>query len=356
MSGEIGDLPIAPLSNVTSNRRQRQAECELGQRGCSGDGFFTLANGRIELGKLNVQTAGYYGPILLEDINYRQEMNHFNRERIPERVVHAMGSGGYGFFEPDPDSEISKYTKAKVFSGQRVPITVRFSTVIGERGSADAVRDPRGFAIKFKTVEGDWDMVGLNFPVFFIRDPMRFMNLIHSFKKDPQGNLFNRNNMWDFISLVPETLHAVSYLFSDLGTPYSYRYIDGFSINTFKLVNDNNEVHFARWQFISDQGIRNFTNSQAMHVAGQHPDWAAADLFNSIQRRKYPSWTMFVQVLPVRDVDRLKFNPLDPTKVVMSQKISCLIMLLFEDLANQPSSPDQGRPNRAKSQSKELLC
>lgn len=302
------------------------------------ENYFTLANGRIEIGKLNSLTVGKYGPQLIEDRNYLQEMNHFNRERIPERVVHAVGSGAYGYFKPLKNSPIFKYTKAKLFSSQSVPITVRFSTVIGERGTPDVVRDPRGFAIKFKTSEGDWDMVGLNFPVFFVRDSMRFMNFIHSFKKYPQNNLINMTTAWDFISLVPETLHAVCHLFSDLGTPYSYRFMDGFSINTFKLINQHGAIHYARWQFRTVQGIRNFTDSEAMMMAGKHSDWAAADLFNAIKRSNYPSWTMFVQVIPAKNLHSiLHFNPLDPTKVreARGNKISIIsFSTLSTDLAN----------------------
>ncbi len=220
-------------------------------------------------------------------------MAHFDRERIPERVVHAKGAGAFGYFEVTKN--ISKYCKADIFSkvGKKTPCLVRFSTVGGESGSADTARDPRGFAVKFYTDEGNWDLVGNNTPIFFIRDPIFFPSFIHTQKRNPVTHCKDPDAFWDFITLRQETAHQVSFLFSDRGTPYGYRYMNGYGSHTFRMVNKNNEAVYVKFHLKTDQGIRNFDRHQAGEVARDDPDFAIRDLFNSIATGKPPSWTMY---------------------------------------------------------------
>ena len=222
----------------------------------------------------NSITAGPRGPVLMQDFHLIEKMAHFNRERIPERVVHAKGAGAYGTFTVTND--ITRYTKAKVFSkvGKQTPTFTRFSTVGGEKGSADSARDPRGFATKFYTEEGNWDMVGNNTPVFFIRDPLKFSDFIHTQKREPQSNLKPAWMMWDFWSLSPESLHQVTILFSDRGTPKDFRHMDGFSSHTFSLINAQNERVWVKFHLKTLQGIENHTNEEAVKLAGESPDQA----------------------------------------------------------------------------------
>ncbi len=230
-------------------------------------------------------------------------MAHFNRERVPERVVHAKGSGAYGYFVCT-NPEMSKYTTAKLFSGvgKRTPTFIRFSTVGGEKGSADTERDPRGFALKFYTEEGNWDMVGNNTPVFFIRDPLKFGDFIHTQKRDPQTNLKSPTMMWDFWSLSPESLHQVTILFSDRGTPDGYRHMDGFSSHTFSLINSKNELFYVKWHFKNKQGIKNFTRESADEMRAKDPDYSQRDLFHAIEKGEL-------------EADTYHLNPFDLTKV-----------------------------------------
>ncbi|XP_074594602.1 peroxisomal catalase 1-like [Brevipalpus obovatus] len=285
--------------------------------GFEGEEHFTDLGGAPVWNKINSLTAGKIGPQLLEDILFTEEMNHFNRERIPERVVHARGAGAIGYFEPTNPGGVGMYCKASVFSeqGKQFPVVVRFSTVIRSKGSADTVRDPRGFAVKIKTDDGNWDIVGLSLPVFFVRDPLRFMNFIHSQKPDPVTNTINYDSIWDFISLVPETFHAVSYLFTDLGTPDGYRYMHGFSIDTFKLINSEGKVTFGRFHLLSNQGVRNLTMLQATKIAGYNAEYATEDLFLAIQKGRFPSWTMYIQIMTQEQAKEWKYNPFDPTKI-----------------------------------------
>ncbi|XP_015784601.1 catalase-like [Tetranychus urticae] len=266
--------------------------------------------------KINILTAGKKGPLLMEDITFFEEINHFTRERIPERVVHAKGAGAFGYFEVT-NPHVTAFTKASFLSkfGKRTKVAVRFSTVAGSKGSSDTVRDPRGFAVKLYTDEGNFDLMMLNFPVFFVRDPLRFLNLIHSQKKDPQSNLINFDYFWDYISLLPETLHATSYLFTDLGTPDGYRHMHGFSLNTFKLVNQYDKVVFGRWHVLTNQGIRNLTNDVATKLAGSNPDYATEDLFKAILAGSYPSWKVCIQVMTQKQAHKWKHSPFDPTKL-----------------------------------------
>jgi catalase len=263
----------------------------------------------------NSMSAGAHGPLLLQDFHLIEKLAHFNRERIPERVVHAKGSGAYGTLTITHD--ISCYSKAKVFEsvGKKTPLFIRFSTVGGEKGSADTVRDPRGFAIKFYTEEGIWDLVGNNTPVFFLRDPSKFPDFIHTQKRDPQTNLKSAQMVWDFASLSPESLHQFTILFSDRGLPDGYRHMDGFSSHTYSLINKNNERFWCKWHFKTQQGIKNLSNADANRLAGENPDYAQQDLFNAISEGNFPKWTVFVQIMPEKAATDYAINPFDLTKV-----------------------------------------
>ncbi len=264
----------------------------------------------------NSLTVGPRGPVVYEDYLLFEKMAHFNRERIPERVVHAKGSGAHGTFTCT-SGEMPRYTTAKLFGavGKQTPTFLRFSTVGGEKGSADTERDPRGFALKFYTEEGNWDMVGNNTPVFFIRDPLKFSDFIHTQKRDPQTNLKSPTMMWDFWSLSPESLHQVTILFSDRGTPDGYRHMDGFSSHTFSLINAGNELFYVKWHFKTKQGIKNFTREAADAMRGQDPDYAQRDLFQAIARGEFPKWQVAVQIMPEKEAESYAINPFDLTKV-----------------------------------------
>lgn len=276
----------------------------------------TTASGRPVGDNQNSLTVGPRGPVVFEDFQLFEKMAHFNRERIPERVVHAKGSGAHGHFTcTNPD--MAKYTTAKLLSavGKKTPTFLRFSTVGGEKGSADTERDPRGFALKFYTEEGNWDMVGNNTPVFFIRDPLKFGDFIHTQKRDPETNLKSPTMMWDFWSLSPESLHQVTILFSDRGTPDGYRHMNGYSSHTFSLINSKNELFYVKWHFKTKQGIRNFTREQADEMRGKDPDHAQRDLFDAIQKRDFPKWRVCIQIMPEKEAETYSINPFDLTKV-----------------------------------------
>ncbi len=276
----------------------------------------TTAAGRPVGDNQNSLTVGPRGPVVFEDFLLFEKMAHFNRERIPERVVHAKGSGAYGYFVCT-NPEMPKYTTAKLLSevGKRTPTFIRFSTVGGEKGSADTERDPRGFALKFYTEEGNWDMTGNNTPVFFIRDPLKFGDFIHTQKRDPQTNLKSPTMMWDFWSLSPESLHQVTILFSDRGTPNGYRHMDGFSSHTFSLINSNNELFYVKWHFKTKQGIKSFIREDADAMRGKDPDYAQRDLFEAIERGDFPKWRVSIQIMPEKEADTYHINPFDLTKV-----------------------------------------
>ncbi|NXX09291.1 CATA Catalase, partial [Larus smithsonianus] len=265
--------------------------------------------------KLNVLTAGPRGPLLVQDVVFTDEMAHFDRERIPERVVHAKGAGAFGYFEVTHD--ITQYCKAKVFEhiGKRTPIAIRFSTVAGESGSADTVRDPRGFAMKFYTEEGNWDLVGNNTPIFFIRDAMLFPSFIHSQKRNPQTHLRDPDMMWDFWSLRPESLHQVSFLFSDRGIPDGYRHMNGYGSHTFKLVNASGRAVYCKFHVKTDQGIKNLSVEEAERLASTDPDYGIRDLYNAIAKGDYPSWSFYIQVMTFEEAEQFPFNPFDLTKI-----------------------------------------
>ncbi|OCT83779.1 hypothetical protein XELAEV_18021918mg, partial [Xenopus laevis] len=265
--------------------------------------------------KKNSLTVGIRGPLLIQDSVFTEEIAHFNRERIPERVVHARGAGAFGYFEVTND--ITQYCKAKVFShvGKRTPIAVRFSTTTGELGSNDTVREPRGFAIKFYTEEGNWDLVGNHTPVFFIRDPILFPSLSHAQKKNPQTHLKDPNMFWDFVSLCPQSLHKITHLFTDRGIPDGYRHMHGFGNHVFKMVNAQAKPLYCKFHYKTDQGIKNLTREEAKVVAGKDPDYSLRDLFEAIKKGDYPSWTLSIQVMTFEQAEKMSFNPFDITKV-----------------------------------------
>lgn len=275
----------------------------------------TTATGAPVADNQNSLSAGPRGPLVFEDFHLFEKLAHFNRERIPERVVHAKGSGAFGEFTVTKD--ITAYTKAKLFSqiGKKTPVFLRFSTVGGEMGSADTERDPRGFALKFYTEEGIWDLVGNNTPVFFLRDPSKFPDFIHTQKRDPRTNLKSPTAMWDFWSLHPESLHQVTILFSDRGIPDGYRYMDGFGSHTFSTINAKNERFFVKWHFKTKQGIRNLAPAKAAELAGKDPDYAQRDLFEAIERGEHPKWKVSVQIMKESDAAKYHINPFDLTKV-----------------------------------------
>lgn len=275
----------------------------------------TTASGRPFTEFENSMTVGPRGPVLLQDFFLHEDMAHFNRERIPERVVHAKGTGAFGTFTVTND--ITRYTKAKMFSevGKQTRMFIRFSTVGGERGSADSERDPRGFAIKFYTEDGNWDLVGNNTPVFFIKDAKKFSHFIHTQKRDPKTNCKSPTMMWDFWSLNPESLHQVMILMSDRGTPFSYRHMHGFGSHTFSLINKNNERVFVKFHFKTMQGIRNFTNDRAAEMKGIDPDHAQRDLVEAIEVKDFPKWALKIQVMTDAQAKEFKWNPFDVTKV-----------------------------------------
>lgn len=264
---------------------------------------------------LNSLTAGERGPILIQDVHLLEKLGHFDRERIPERVVHAKGAGAYGYFEVMED--VTKYTKANFLSkvGKRTDLFVRFSTVGGERGSADAARDPRGFAIKFYTEEGNYDLVGNNTPVFFIRDPLKFPDFIHTQKRHPATNLPDADMFWDFLSLTPESVHQVTILFSDRGTPATYRNMNGYSSHTYKWYNERGEYFWVQYHFKTDQGIKNLNLDESKRISGEDPNHATRDLYNAIESGDYPSWTLEMQILTPEKAKDFPWDIFDITKV-----------------------------------------
>jgi len=260
-------------------------------------------------------TAGERGQTLMQDHYLLEKLAHFNRERIPERVVHAKAAGAHGLFTVT--SDITKYTKAKLFSeiGKQTEMFGRFSTVAGEKGSADTVRDVRGFALKFYTEEGNWDMVGNNTPVFFIRDAIKFPDFIHTQKREPQTNAPRDLAQWDFWSLVPEALHQVTILFSDRGIPKGIPYMNGYGSHTYSFINADSERFWVKFHFKTQQGIQCISVEEAHRLAGECPDYHTLELFKAIERGDYPKWTFYVQVMPEEKAKTYRWNPFDLTKV-----------------------------------------
>lgn len=263
----------------------------------------------------NSVTAGPRGPVLLQDYQLIEKLAHQNRERIPERVVHAKGWGAFGQLTVTHD--ITRYTRAALFNkpGNTTDLLIRFSTVAGELGAADAERDVRGFAMKFYTQEGNWDLVGNNTPVFFVRDPLKFPDFIRTQKRHPKTNLRSPTAMWDFWSLSPESLHQVTILMSDRGLPVSPRFMNGYGSHTFSMWNANGERHWVKFHFKTQQGHRHFTNDEAAGVVGKSRESYQEDLYSAIERKEFPRWKMFIQAMPEADWDKTPFNPFDLTKV-----------------------------------------
>ncbi|WP_405716049.1 catalase [Streptomyces xanthophaeus] len=259
-------------------------------------------------------TVGPDGPILLQDHYLIEKMAQFNRERVPERVVHAKGAGAYGVFQVTND--VSQFTKADLFQpGRRTEMLARFSTVAGEQGSPDTWRDPRGFALKFYTEHGNYDLVGNNTPVFFVRDPSKFQDFIRSQKRRPDNGLRDHDMQWDFWTLSPESAHMVTWLMGDRGIPRTYRHMNGYGSHTYLWVNGGGEKFWVKYHFKTDQGIEFLTQADADRIAGENPDYHRQDLFESIAGGEAPSWTLKVQVMPFEDAPDYRFNPFDLTKV-----------------------------------------
>jgi catalase len=263
----------------------------------------------------NIMTAGPRGPQLLQDIWFQEKLAHFDREVIPERRMHAKGSAAYGTFTVTQD--ITRYTRAKIFSevGKNTELITRFTTVAGERGAADAERDIRGFAVKFYTEEGNWDLVGNNTPVFFLRDPLKFPDLNHAVKRDPRTNMRSAQNNWDFWTSLPEALHQVTIVMSDRGIPATYRHMHGFGSHTFSMINSDNERFWVKFHFKSEQGIKNLTDEEAETVIGADRESHQRDLYESIENGDNPRWTLMIQVMPEKEAANCDYNPFDLTKV-----------------------------------------
>lgn len=263
----------------------------------------------------NSMSAGNPGPLLIADYHLIEKNAHFNRERVPERVVHAKGSGAFGYFEVTND--VTEFTKAALFSkkGKKTEMLARFSTVAGERGAADTERDPRGFALKFYTEEGNYDLVGNNTPIFFIRDPLKFPDFIHSQKRHPQTNLRDPDMQWDFWSLSPESLHQVTYLMGDRGIPQSHQFMNGYGSHTYSWINRDGKMVWVKYHMKTEQGIKNFTRQEAAAIVAEDPDYATRSLFNMIAGGEPACWKMYVQIMPLEDAPKYRFDPFDVTKV-----------------------------------------
>ena len=275
----------------------------------------TTAFGAPVVDNQNIQTAGPRGPALLQDVWFLEKLAHFDREVIPERRMHAKGSGAHGTFTVTHD--ITRYTRAKIFGavGKQTPMFARFSTVAGERGAADAERDIRGFALKFYTEEGNWDLVGNNTPVFFMRDPLKFPDLNHAIKRDPRTGLRSANSNWDFWSSLPEALHQVTVVMSDRGLPRSFRHMHGFGSHTFSFLNAQNERFWVKFTLKTQQGIQNLTDAEAEELVGKDRESSHRDLYDSIENKDFPRWTLYVQIMPEKEAGTYHLNPFDLSKV-----------------------------------------
>jgi len=275
----------------------------------------TTAAGAPVVDNQNTQTAGPHGPVLLQDVWHLEKLAHFAREVIPERRMHAKGSGAFGTFTVTHD--ITKYTRAALFSevGKKTDIFMRFSTVAGERGAADAERDIRGFAVKFYTEQGNWDVVGNNTPVFFFRDPLKFPDLNHAVKRDPRTNMRSAENNWDFWTQLPEALHQVTIVMSDRGIPKGFRNMHGFGSHTFSFISPTNERFWVKFHFVCQQGIDNFSDAEAAAVVAGDRESSQRDLFGAIEAKDFPRWKLAVQIMPENEASKVPYNPFDLTKV-----------------------------------------
>jgi catalase len=284
------------------------------------DATLTTRQGHPVANNQSQRTVGSRGPATLENYHFLEKISHFDRERIPERVVHARGFVCYGEFEATGrigDEPASKYTRAKLFQqeGKKTPVAIRFSTVIGGRDSSEVARDPRGFAVKFYTEDGNWDLVGNNLPVFFIRDAIKFPDVIHSLKPDPVTFRQEPNRIFDFMSQTPESMHMLTFLFSPRGIPAGYRHMEGFGVNTYRMVNDEGATVIVKYHFHPRCGVASLTAAEAAKVQGQDLGSASKDLFNAIERGEFPQWDMFVQIMADDDHPELDWDPLDDTKI-----------------------------------------
>lgn len=303
----------------------------------------TTTSGNPIADNQNSLTAGSRGGIMLQDYQLLEKLAHQNRERIPERAVHAKGSAAYGTLEITHD--ISRYTKANVLQkGEKTRLFLRFSTVAGEAGAADAERDVRGFAIKLYTKEGNWDLVGNNTPVFFIKDPYKFPDFIHTQKRDPRTHLRSNEAAWDFWSLSPETMHQVTILMSDRGIPASYRHMHGFGSHTYSLINDKNERFWVKFHFKTRQGIKNLTNDEAAQIIAKDRESNQRDLFESIEKGDFPSWDFKIQIMTQDQAKSVKFNPFDLTKTWSHKEFPLIdvgVMTLNENPKNYFNEVEQ---------------
>ncbi|MFL0242022.1 catalase [Mycobacterium sp. SMC-17] len=307
----------------TSNAKQEQLEAT---RVDNNAGYLTTQQGVRVPHTDDALTAGERGPTLMEDFHAREKITHFDHERIPERVVHARGAGAYGYFEPYDDS-LADFTTAKFLTtpGLRTPVFVRFSTVAGSRGSADTVRDVRGFATKFYTEQGNYDLVGNNFPVFFIQDGIKFPDFVHAVKPEPHNEIPQaasaHNTLWDFVSLQPETLHTIMWLMSDRALPRSYRMMQGFGVHTFRLVNAAGEGVFVKFHWTPKLGVHSLLWEECQQIAGKDPDFNRRDLWDAIEAGQYPEWELGVQLIPESDEFAFPFDLLDATKLVPEERV-----------------------------------
>jgi catalase len=316
-----------------------QGDCKVeneekknGSRTGTGETEETLTNrqGHPVTDNQNIRTVGNRGPATLENYDLLEKISHFDRERIPERVVHARGAGAHGYFETygkAGDKDVSKYTRAKVFqgAGKQTPVFVRFSTVAGAKESPETARDPRGFAVKFYTEDGNWDLVGNNLKIFFIRDPLKFPDMIHAFKPDPVTNIQNPERMFDFVSQSPETTHMITFLFSPWGIPANYRQMQGSGVNTYKWVNQEGEAVLVKyhWEPLK-QGIKNLTQKEADEIQAKNTSHATQDLYEAIDRGDFPEWELCVQIMSDEEHPELDFDPLDDTKLWPTDKFPFL--------------------------------
>ncbi len=297
----------------------------------------TSSSGAPVVDNQNTMTAGKRGPMLLQDVWFLEKLAHFDREVIPERRMHAKGSGAFGTFTVTND--ITKYTRAKIFSeiDKKTEMFVRFSTVAGERGAADAERDIRGFAMKFYTEEGNWDLVGNNTPVFFLKDPLKFPDLNHAVKRDPKTNLRSALNNWDFWTSLPEALHQVTITMSDRGIPFSYRHMNGYGSHTYSLINNNNERTWVKFHFKTQQGIKNLTDQEAETIIGKCRESHQRDLLESIENGAFPKWDLKIQLMTDEQAKKCTFNPFDLTKI-WSHKEYPLIDVGYFELNKNPEN------------------
>lgn len=295
-------------------------EKDAGQNGSGGNKTLTTRQGHPITDNQNIRTVGNRGPATMENYQFLEKISHFDRERVPERVVHARGAGAHGVFEAYGtvgDKPISKYTRAKLFQekGKQTPVFVRFSTVIHGGHSPETLRDPRGFAVKFYTEDGNWDLVGNNLKIFFIRDAMKFPDLVHAFKPDPLTNQQDGGRIFDFISGTPEAMHMITFLFSPWGIPANYRQMQGSGVNTYKWVNAQGEAVLVKYHWEPLQGIKNLTQAQAQEIQGKNFNHATQDLYEAIEAGNYPEWELLVQIMSDDEHSELDFDPLDDTKL-----------------------------------------